>query len=80
MSEKLKLSKKQKEIVLAMRETEGVLRYIGTPSCKFIFKGKTLRYDLLDSLRVNAIITRVGKPVSGNVTYKLTPFGQSMAL
>lgn len=77
---KIKLSPKQKEVVKALKENTGVLKWIGTPICKFTFKGKTLRYDTAIDLKRRGIIKR--DATSGYIDYshQLTELGQSIEL
>lgn len=73
----IKLSKLQKEIILAMRERENVFCW-AKHSTKFSFKGKTVRYDIGSSL---AYYSRLVKRVDNKSGYyTLTELGKEIKL
>jgi hypothetical protein len=74
---KIKLSNKQKEVVLEMRAKAGVFRWLGVPYCRFDFKGKTFRYDMGSGLQNKGIIESL--PGSGFINfYQLTDLGKTI--
>jgi len=76
MSTEIKLTKKQKEIILAMREKEGVFCWV-KHSTKFSFKGKTVMYNVASRLAYHSgLVSRIPK----SAYYTLTEKGKSIKL
>lgn len=74
---KIKLTPKEREIILTMRERNNVFKWLAG-STKFTFLGKTVRYD--SGCRVayrSGLVERVDKK-SGY--YKLTELGKTIDL
>lgn len=76
----MKLTAKQKEVILAMRKKENVLKWDGVPMCRFLFNGKTLRFDTGTGLQGKNII-KDGDSVRGGSRYlTLTELGKTIKL
>lgn len=74
---KIKLSDKQKEIILALRNGNGKFCYHKW-STKFTFNGKTVRYDIASKL---AYYSKLVEPIDRKATnkyYQLTELGKSI--
>lgn len=75
----LKLSKKQREIILALRDGTGKFSY-NKWATKFQFNGKTVRYDTGSRL---AYYSRLLEPIDNRAStkyYRLTELGKSLIL
>lgn len=79
MTQKIKLTKGQREVILAMRKEEGIFRWLkGTT--KFTFRGKTFRYKLGCELAYySGLLTPKERNIRVTI-YTLTDLGKTIEL